>query len=321
MFSSIIGQHKIKQILSNQIVSKKLAHAYIFTGESGIGKKLLAFEFAKVLNCSVNDWETCAIGACGRCKSCVNISNDNHPDIHFVDLEKQIDINEKASEKTKTILIDTIRYIQKKVFTKIFEGKWKFFIVESADKMEEAAANALLKILEEPPENTIIILIARYKSQILKTILSRSQILFFQPLKQEELVNWLMLNKGLNLSKSKSIASLSGGSIENAVKMIDETENDGAIIWRKSKEQKFFISDILEFSRKISKIGKNYSLECIDSMLAAVEKELILYPQKVSKIAELLLDAKKFINSNMNPQIVLDNLFFDLFDKHFGDKI
>jgi DNA polymerase-3 subunit delta' len=291
----------------------------MFVGEKGIGKKLAAFEFAKILNCSVNDWTETDVGACGRCESCEKILKNIHPDVHFIDFVEQLKINEKATEKTKTILIDTIRYMRKEVETKIHEGKWKFFIIDQADKLEEEASNCILKTLEEPPENTIIILIAKHKEPIMRTILSRSQVLFFQPLAQNEITNWLMLNRSLDWTTAQKYALESEGSIENALKLVDENENNITAFWRKIKTENFYISELLEMSKNVIKSaeGENktiFAIKYIDALLAEAKKDFRLYPKGFALAVEYLISARSNLLKNLNAQLVLDNLFLDLAD-------
>jgi DNA polymerase-3 subunit delta' len=119
MFEHIIGQQKIKEILSSQIRSAKLAHAYIFMGQDGVGKRLMAVELAKILNCTTNDFAKTDIGACGVCLSCKKIAKNIHPDLHIIDFAKQAELKEEDLAKQKVLKIETIRYMHKEVATKI----------------------------------------------------------------------------------------------------------------------------------------------------------------------------------------------------------
>ncbi len=249
MFENILGQQKIKKIISNQIRICKIAHAYIFIGQDGVGKRLIAVEFAKILNCDANDFIKTDAGACGKCISCKKIEKNIHPDLHFIDFAKQAELEEEVLEKQKTLKIETIRYMQKEVATKVHEGKWKFFIIEPAEKMNAAAANAMLKTLEEPPENTIIILIAKHKETIPQTILSRSQMLFFQPLGQNEISSWLILNRSISTAKARSVAELSEGSLETAKKLVDKNEKE-EFLYGSNSNLKIFI---FRYSRIVKK--------------------------------------------------------------------
>ena len=311
MFDNILCQQKVKKVLLNQIKSNKIAHAYIFMGQDGVGKRLMAVELARVLNCTTSDFTKTDTGACGRCVSCEKIVKNIHSDLHFIDFAKQAELENEDLEKQKILKIETIRYMQKKVATKVHEGKWKVFIIEPAEKMNLAAANSLLKTLEEPPENTVIILIAKHKETIPKTIVSRSQTLFFQPIGQNEISTWLMLNHSLDSVKAQEIAELSEGSLENAVKLIDEKESEGFSIWHKLKTQKFYISDLLELSRNTARRG---ALECIDSMIAEAKKEFRIYPQGAALALDFLNASRAKLLQNVNARTVLDNLFFDLYN-------
>ncbi|MCL2335496.1 MAG: DNA polymerase III subunit delta' [Endomicrobia bacterium] len=311
MFENILGQQKVKQILASQLKRGKVPHAYIFMGQNGVGKRFTAVEFAKVLNCTTNDFTKTDTGACGKCLNCEKTSKNIHPDLHFIDFAKQAELEDEDLEKQKTLKIETIRYMQKEVATKAHEAKWKIFIVEPAEKMNAAAANSLLKTLEEPPDNTIIILIARHKETIPQTIVSRSQTLFFQPLGQNEIASYLMLNESLSAAKADEIASLAEGSIEDALKLINKSESEGLALWLKLKNEKLYISDILELSRGIS---KDESVEYIDAMIAECRKEFKLYPKNAIKSLELLTQARALLLKNVNTQTVLDNLLMDLCD-------
>jgi DNA polymerase-3 subunit delta' len=312
MFKNILGQRIVKKVLSNQIKNNKFAHAYIFVGQNGVGKRLMSIEFAKILNCTTNDFSNTDIGACGKCLSCKKITKNIHPCLHFIDFAKQAYIEKEDLKKQKMLKVETIRYMREKLATKIYEGKWQVFIVEPAEKMNAIAANSLLKILEEPPGNTVIILIAKFREVLPNTVISRSQTLFFQPLRQSEISNWLMLNYSLDISKSKKIAELSEGSLENAKKLVTGKEVELVSLWYKFKTQDFYISNILELSRNIAKSGG--ALECVDRMIIEAERDFCVCPSRVMQVLCLLNTSRVLLLKNVSAQIVLDNLFFDLLD-------
>jgi DNA polymerase-3 subunit delta' len=232
--------------------------------------------------------------------------------LHFIDFARQSELEEKILEKQKTLKIETIRYMQKEVATKIREGKWKFFIIEPAEKMNAAAANSLLKTLEEPPENTVIILIAKHKETIPQTILSRSQTLFFQPLGQNEISSWLISNHSMSVAKARDVAELSQGSLESAKKLVDKDEKKRFSLWTKLKTRNFYISDILKLSKNIAATAG--ALECVDVMIAEAKKDFRIYPQRIVPALELLSASRVLLLKNVNARTVLDNLFFDLLD-------
>ena len=314
MFDNILGQKKVKQVLKEQMKNNKIAHAYIFMGQDGVGSRLMAQEFAKTINCTVNDFMTTDVGACGKCVSCHKISKGVNPDLHFIDFIKQAELQDEDIEKQKVLKIETLRYMQKEIATKIHESKWKVFVVDPAEKMNVAAANSLLKTLEEPPENTVIILIAKHKETIPKTIVSRSQVLFFSPLEQKEISSWLMLNKSLNFDCASEIANISEGSLSNAIKLLEENQKESLSLWQKLKTENLTIVNILEISKEAAKDG---ALECVDSMIAQAKKDFRVLPRETLKSLDLLNKCRVLILKNVNTQIVLDNLFLDL---HYLNK-
>ncbi|MDR3281535.1 MAG: hypothetical protein LBS78_00700 [Endomicrobium sp.] len=311
MFRNILGQEKVKRILSVQIKKNKIAHAYIFIGQSSVERQLVAVELAKILNCTINGYSKTYIGACCSCISCKKIIKNIHPDLHFIDFTKQAELVAGNLENQKKIRIETIKYMQKEVAIRIHEGKWKVFIISSAEKMNALVANSLLKTLEEPPKNTVIVLSAKYKESIPQTLISRSQTLFFQPLRQSEILSWIMSNYTLDELKAREIAKLSDGSIENAKKLIGGDKKDLHSLWIKLTSQKLYISDVLEFSKNIS---KSEALEFIDAMTVKIGNDLKTCPTRNIQWLELLNFSKMLFLKNINTRIVLDNLFLGVLD-------
>jgi DNA polymerase-3 subunit delta' len=311
MFGNILGQQKVKRILSGQIKKNKIAHAYIFIGQSGVGKRLMAVEFAKILNCITNDYSKTDIGACCNCISCKKITKNIHPDLHFIDFAKQAELESSSLENQKTLKIETIKYMQKEIAIKTREGRWKVFIISPAEKINAFAANSLLKTLEEPPKNTLIVLSAKHKERIQHTVISRCQALFFQPLRQDEILSWISANYTLDALKAQEIAKLSDGSVENAKKLIAGTEKNLNFLWAKLVDKKFYISDALEFSKNISKKG---ALEFIDAMMCRIENNFKIYQKRSISELELLNFSKLLLLRNINARIVLDNLFLGFLD-------
>lgn len=320
MLESIIGQQKVKQILTNQFANKKIPHAYLFIGQEGIGKKFCAIEIAKILNCN-GSVASVASASCGLCNPCLKISKNIHPDIHFIDFEKQDQLEEKddsesepnqAKKTRRTLGIKIIRHLQTEVLKKSQEAKWKVFIIDPADKITPEGSNALLKTLEEPPANTILILIARQKETIPQTISSRCQTIFFQPLKQDEIINFLIARHGVDKDDALKLAILSEGSISTALNLMKENDEKVFEIWdqirtRQLKSMPTF--DLLNLSKSIS---KDKAFQYIDIMIAQAKLDFRISPHKTAPILELFNNAKTLLLKNVNTQTVLDVLFLDL---------
>ncbi len=309
MFEKIIAQEKAKKILSEQIRNNKIPHAYIFMGEEGTGKMMMAIEFAKILNCQINDYSQTLSGSCGHCLSCEHIDKGSFTDLHIINFEKQDEIAEKETEKGKTKLgIKIIRYMQDMVYLRATEGKWKIFIIEPAEKMTIDAFNCLLKTLEEPPDNTIIILIAKHKETIPVTILSRVQTIFFQPLSVDNIVNYLQDVHSLSYENALKIASNSEGSIEKAEKLLINTQNEFSTLWAELTGEKLAVADILAKSKQVAK-DRETALEAITILTETAMRYFRKEPSKYSDIIEAISKNKKYLELNANPSNVMDNLF------------
>lgn len=202
-FSSIIGHDRPVSILKRAIRNDAVAHAYLFSGEQGIGKRLTARAFAAALNCQAAGPE----GGCGACPSCRKAASGAHPDVHLL------------SPDGAEIKIDQVRAAQSELSLKPFEGQKKVLIVDSAEAMNDASQNAFLKTLEEPPGDSLIILISAMPQSFLPTIRSRCQELKFQPLPRPVLAEVLQEKRGLDAGDAWFAAALSRGSLGRALDM------------------------------------------------------------------------------------------------------
>jgi DNA polymerase-3 subunit delta' len=213
-FKDIIGQNRAVKILLRTIQRERLPSSYLFAGESGIGKKFTAINLAKAVNClkttppltlpprrggmGREDPELIPIDACDECASCKKIDSGVHPDFLFI------------SPEGGQIRIEEIRAINDLLSYKPFEGKVKVVIVDEADTMNPFAANAFLKTLEQPPKDSLIILISSNPERLLDTIRSRCSRINFTTLSHElcEKVIKLYINKKGNEKTSEEISTL-----------------------------------------------------------------------------------------------------------------
>lgn len=199
MFENIAGHENIKNILSNNINTKNILHSYLFIGEDGIGKKMLAKEFAKAILCTSENNRPCNI-----CKSCVEFNTNNNANFNL--------INEEGS----AIKIEQIRNMQVKIAEKPINSNYKVYLINDAELMTQEAQNCLLKTLEEPPEYVVIILITSNENKVLNTIKSRCMKLYFNNLDKNN-VKKVLIEQFEMKDINDSFLDAVGGSIKKAL--------------------------------------------------------------------------------------------------------
>lgn len=191
--------------LQNSFEHGRLAHAYLFEGDSGTGKEMMALWFVKHLFClDLKDNQPCE-----KCNNCLRISQKEHPDVIEVLPEGQL------------IKVDQIRELQKELAKSGFESNKKVVLIHQAEKMNVNSANSLLKFLEEPPKNFMIILMTSALGKILPTIQSRSQIIHFQGLAKNHLIQQLQTQENLSVESASLLADLTN-SYQKAVELSND---------------------------------------------------------------------------------------------------
>jgi DNA polymerase III subunit delta' len=218
MFDQLTGNTRVKEALKRMLVAGRLPGSLLFAGEEGIGKKFFALEVARALNCrSPRDHE-----ACGVCPACVRIAKLNYPQRDDADEWSQIiwtdhpDVGLVVAPK-RVLRVEQMRQIEKEANFRPFEGKARVFLIDEADKLNDASANALLKVLEEPPGTSHLILITARPAMLLPTILSRCQMIRFSPLRPAEIENHLVNNNLVDTKTARLRARAAGGSIGRAL--------------------------------------------------------------------------------------------------------
>jgi DNA polymerase-3 subunit delta' len=207
-FEEIAGHDRPVTILKRALANKTLAHAYLFSGGEGIGKKMTALALAAAVNCRNME----SSGGCGECPSCRKVAALTHPDVHIL------------SADGDEIKIDQVRQVQADLALKPFEGAKKILIVDGAESMNPSSANAFLKTLEEPPGETLIVLISPLPQSLLPTIRSRCQEIRFLPLPRPILAQALMQKRGLSEEDAWFLAALVQGSLGRGLAMDVEQE-------------------------------------------------------------------------------------------------
>lgn len=207
-WGNLIGNAATTDYLKKIIAEEKFPHAVIFSGAEGVGKRLSAEICAAALLCdNPNDGKPC-----GECESCKLVAAKSHPDFYVVEAE--------ATKTTRNIKIGQIREMQSETSLRPINSARRVVIIDGADLMNNAAANCLLKTIEEPPSQTIFILLTASRSSLLMTIRSRCMTIQFDKLTAEEIRDAL-INRGVEASEAERLSVISDGSFGRALKLKD----------------------------------------------------------------------------------------------------
>ncbi len=261
-FSPLAIHPEIQQRIFTQWQQQRLPHAFLFYGPAGVGKEALAIELAKLLNCQSPE-----AGVCNTCVACQKIQHLEHPDVHLIfptpaesnvkPEELQQALQQKAANPFQDISfgtrntfigIDTIRELKREAGFKRFEGNYKVYIITRADQMRPEAANALLKLLEEPPDGLMIILVTESIHKILPTIKSRCQLVRFSPL-PETTIQQLARQYLPEVPDDQLtlLARLSGGNLKRMMELA-------------TSDVKALRDDMVELLRRIVRINRGQDL-------------------------------------------------------------
>jgi DNA polymerase-3 subunit delta' len=217
-FDSIIGQKNPIRLLKKLLRNGTLPHALLFTGIEGVGKRTAAAEIAMALNCvepqGSHQRHRDPSRACGTCATCRQIRSNSHPDIFTV------------APQNNLLRIDQIRQLIQTLAMKPFSAHHRVVIIQRAQTMNPEAANALLKNLEEPPQQTTLILTASHRSELLPTIVSRCRQIAFEPLSPEDLQVLLVDKLAMDPKQAQTIGAMAGGSFTKARMLADDTWQD-----------------------------------------------------------------------------------------------
>jgi len=206
-FHDIIGHERPKTILQASLRQDRIAHAYLFHGDEGIGKRLVALRFAQALNCDSSDGSD----ACGACRSCTQIEARTHPDFLAVEPDPEL-----ANPQIK---IEQIRDLEHQIAYQPLIGRKKVFLINDADRMTLGAANALLKTLEEPPDHSILLLVSSRPSALPATVRSRCQSLRFMPPARTQVEAALILKREIPPADARLLAAASQSRLGAALTM------------------------------------------------------------------------------------------------------
>lgn len=328
-FQKIIGHEKPITILKNRIKYNKIGQAYLFIGEDGIGKKLVAIAFSKAINCK-NPSEKQE--PCNKCSACLTIEKGTNPDFEII------------SPVDSVIKIDKIRELKNNIFFQPLENNKKVYLINEAEKMTIEAANSLLKVLEEPPEYAILILITAFPDTVLPTILSRCCKILFKPLSLKQQRDILLREENIDLNENQleKIIRLSNGSPGKALqialnkkKMELQTiyisqmaklkpENMADCIFNAEQffpgikdNFLFFVEIMILWFRDILFFKMNMDKEqmVFQGQLSSIKRYAQHYSEnKLTSILEYLANIPEEINRHINQNTLLENFFIRIGD-------
>lgn len=356
-FAEVIGQHKTRDVLLQMSHSERLPHAILLLGSPACGHLLLALAFAQYLLCENRQ----ASDACGNCRHCLKASKLIHPDFHFsfptigskalsdhflkewrqaMSENPYLEINDwlqriGAENKQGNINKEECLNIIKKLSLKTFESDYKVLVMWLPEYLGKEG-NRLLKLIEEPPENTIFLLVAEQQELILNTILSRCQLVQVPPLEEEAVIAGLVAKGVTSESNARAIAQLVDGNFNEALALAGRDESDHAallldwlrkcyrgqgvdiVAWVENfaglgrENQKDFLRYALHFLRELT------LMKAIDGQagfkghvrLAAKELETaqrlisVVELDQLELVAQLFNDASYYVERNANPKIL-----------------
>lgn len=301
-------------MIQSDIRNSTLAGSYLFTGQEGVGKFITALNFAKAVNCAEGGADPC-----GRCGSCLKIEKRQHPDVYFIE-----------PETTGVIRIDNIRELKKQLGLRSYEAKKKVFLINDAHKLNSAAANALLKSLEEPGTESLIILVTAKPKLLFKTIISRCRTVRFHPLDREELSRLLRSDFNLGKDEAHYLAYFSEGRIGSALRLKetegllrsknrlidafalpgsgDPAESSGI---EKKEEIRTLLNVLASWFRDICLLKAGFSRSELINLDR--EKELLKSTdqyswQELEEAMNTIAQSVSYLESNINVRLLLSNL-------------
>ena len=299
-FNEIRGQEQAVSGLTNSLSQNRVAHAYLFIGPKGVGKKKTALAFAQALNAL---------------------------EVKFL------------SPQGGSLKIDQLRELQREIYLRPYQGEKKVYIIDDAEKMTEEAANSLLKILEEPPIYAIIILLTPYPYSMLATIRSRCQPVFFQALREELLEEILASHLDQDPQERRLIARLAQGSLEKAFSIVqDDLLNKRVVLWNLIQELSLGKREnFIKEAEGLDKEGREKIQDYLD-LLSTCYRDVLVWQKaqradylinldrleeikslasvvsspEIVKAVKLIQETKKMVKQNVNSRLALEVLFLKL---------
>jgi len=362
-FADIPGLEEIKGNLIKSVLNNKIPHAQLLQGYEGSGNLVLSLAYASYLNC-LNRTEN---DSCGECASCSKIDKLIHPDLHLVfpvsptakftgkDVISANYLNEwrsfilknpyqnlndwnnyyGAENKQGNISKEESRHIIKNLSLMAFEGQFKIMLIWLPEWMHPSAANSILKILEEPPDRTLFLMVSHQADNLLPTILSRVQSIHVRPFSDQEVKQYLLKQIQIDETRVGQIVQLAQGNMREAIKLMGSLENDNQEMFQNWMRICYThdLTKMVDWSDQYQKMGKvaqksflQYAMNMMrETLIATVgadevarlqeseaefltKFEGVMDPNKVDKLTVALNQACYHLERNANPKIVILDL-------------
>ncbi|MCM8800620.1 MAG: AAA family ATPase [Candidatus Omnitrophica bacterium] len=314
--SQIKGQDRTIRFLKEYIKKSDLQRGLLFIGPEGIGKKSVAINLAKAINCQQAQDDSCDL-----CLNCTRIDKRQYPDFFLIE-----------DSESESIKIDQIRQLKTQIYLKPYEAKIKVFILDNVHNLTSEAGNAILKILEEPPQKSLIILITSTPYLLFKTIISRCQIFRFYPLKRTALKEMLIKEYKLDTYQAHFLAYFFEGRIGKTLtlkdtdilnyknRIIDEflSEKIGdsqRISFGNRQDLRNYINILLSWFRDLYliKTGIRHSeiinIDRLDILLKTMNKYSFI---ELDQIINFLSDSLLYLEQNVNPKLLISAIKTEL---------
>jgi DNA polymerase-3 subunit delta' len=315
-FDELLGQDRVVNALRRSIAAHRVAHAYLFEGIPGCGRRTTALALIASLFCH----QPVTGEACGSCPSCKKLAAGNHPDLHLL----------QPLPDKRDISIEQVRELQQMLSLRPFEAKRKACLIDPAERMSIGAANSLLKTLEEPPGDSLLILLTSQADLLLPTVRSRCQHLRFAPLGIDDLTT-LLIRQGMTLDNATMLAPLADGSLEVARNLEGEDASASRQVLldalRQVRHQQ--VATVFDTSERLAG-GRNETLELFAQLISLLRDMLLLrtaasdrianvsllgrlheeadrfLPSRLMESLELAIETRRAIQGNVNPKLALD---------------
>ena len=336
----VIGQSRAVSLLERSLEREALAHAYLFVGPHQVGKMRLALDLAQALNCDAD------VRPCGQCDSCLKIGEAKHVDVQIIGLNQN---GNSASDKPRTeISIDQIREMQHAASLPPFEGKYKVFIIDGAERLSIEAANCLLKTLEEPIGRVVFILLAVDDRLLPTTVISRCQRMELAPLPSGEVEEALISRWGTEPQMAKLLARLCHGCLgwalsaafdssllqhrtEKLDQLVDiiNADYEGRFTYATQLAAQFSqsrdsVQEVLDLwldwwrDLMLVKVGCGEAIINVDVAATLEEMSQNYNLGQIREFIDSLQAAKEQLGQNANPRLVLEVLMLSIPERKYG---